>query len=114
MNEGQYYSGGKERFDRERISPQENIQLPPKGFGEKLEQLRAGDAAEIARKYEFGRVVAKLLETHDISELTPAFCEQFLFTNDKFSEYHPALVLAVAEEIEIQKNAEEAQRGIKH
>lgn len=107
MSEGEFYSGGAERHYREGGSLQENsVQFPAKSFEKKLEELRAGDAAEIARKYKFGRVVEELLKTHSIKDLTPTVCEEFLFSNPEFSEYHPALVRAVAEEIEIERMAQ--------
>lgn len=110
MAEGEFYIGGMKRFQREGYPTPNGVEFPSKDFQDKLEQLRAGDAAEIARKYQFGKVIEEFLKTHSIEELTPVVCERFLFENPAFSEYHPALVRAVAEEIEIEKNTQEAQK----
>lgn len=114
MAEGEFYTGGIQRFQREGYPTPNGVEFPSKDFQEKLEQLRAGDAAEIARKYKLGKAVEELLQQYSATELTPVICERFLFENQEFSEYHPALVRAVAEEIEIERNAQEAHRNTKH
>lgn len=115
MSQGEFYQGGMDRFQKEGYPTPRNVEFPSVTFEQKLEQLRAGGAAEIAEKYDFGRAIAELLKTHSLDELRdPAFCEAFLFKYPKFSEYHPALVLAVAEEIKIGQNTEEAHRKKLH
>lgn len=115
MTEGQYYSGGSERFIREGASLQEqSVQFPTKNFQEKLEELRTGDAVEFARKYKFGRTVAEYIKDHPIEELDEAECKNFLSANPEFKDYHPALVRAVAEEIEVDRTAQEAYESTKH
>ncbi len=114
MSEGELYTGGMRRFQREGYPTPKGVELPHKNFQEKLEELRAGDAAEIARKYHFGEVITQLLETHDIEDLTPEVCEKFIYENQKFSGYHPALVRAVAEEITKEKRAREAMNNTRH
>ncbi|MDP3957468.1 MAG: hypothetical protein Q8Q10_03140 [bacterium] len=110
-----YYSGGIRRFDREGSSLQEQaIHFPARGFQEKLEQLRTGDAIEIARKYKFGRIVTEYLKDHAIEDLDETECKEFLRVNPDFKDYHPALVRAVAEEIEVDKRAQEAHESAKH
>ena len=106
MSEGEFYQGGMERFQREGYPSPRNVEFPGITFEKKLEQLRvSGDAEKIVEKYEFAKIVEKLLQTHPLGELhDAAFCEAFLFKYPEFSEYHPALVLAVAEEIEKRKN----------
>lgn len=112
MAEGIYYTGGARRHIREDGSIQENMELPAAGFEEQLRRMESsGDAERIAEKYEFGLAVAKLLETHHVEELTPAVCEAFLFKSEKFSEYHPAAVLAVAKAIIKRRGAD---RPTKH
>lgn len=111
----EFYSGGVSRFNREGSSLQEqSIQFPAKGFQEKLEQLRAGDAVEIARKYKFGRAVTEYLKDHPIEELDQDGCIEFLLVNPEFKDYHPALVRAVAEEIEVDRVAQEKFESTKH
>lgn len=115
MSEGNFYSGGIKRFNREGESLQEqSIQFPARSFQDKLEQLRTGDAVEIARKYKFGRAVTEYLKDHPIEELDQDGCIEFLLVNPEFKDYHPALVRAVAEEIEVDRVAQEKFESTKH
>lgn len=111
---GEFYAGGVQRYQREGGSRQEKtVQFPAKTFGQKLEELRAGDAAEIARKYKFGQSVEALLSRHnqDTDALTEEVCVEFLKRNPEYTGYHPALVRAVAEELVIEKNAQESRES---
>ena len=117
MAEGKFYAGGPKRFFREGSSVQEQaVEFNQSPFNLKLEQLRAGNAKEIAEKYEIGKLVDDLLSEHnrDPELLTEDVCVDFLNKNPRFSAYHPALVRAVAEEIEVTRRAEEALRNTKH
>ncbi len=117
MTEGKFYAGGVQRFSREGSSLQErSIKFDQSPFLLKLEQLRAGNAKEIAEKYEIGRLVDDLLSDHDRDPglLTEDICTDFLNRNPGFEGYHPALVRAVAEEIEVKRRAKEALRNTKH
>lgn len=115
MPEGEFFKGGMQHY-RRAGAPQDKIELPRKGFEEKLHELRAGDAAEVARKYAFGKDVESLLSRHnqDPAELSEGVCAEFLQQNQRYQGYHPALVRAVAEEITAQKQAEETMRNAKH
>ena len=114
MAEGEFYGGGIRRFQKEEYPAPKGVELPRKGFEEKLEELRAGEAAEIARKYKIGKVIDGLLNDHSIEEFTSDFCEEFVRRNSEFSGYHPALVRAVAEEIMAERNAQDTLRNTKH
>ncbi len=114
MAEGELYAGGMRRFQREGYPAPKGVELPRKDFEQKLEELRAGEAAEIARKYKIGKVVEDLLNEHSIDEFTPELCEEFVRTHQEFAGYHPALIRAVAEEIMIERNAQDALRNTKH
>jgi len=106
MGEGKYYSGGAARHIREGGSIQENMELPVANFSEQVRKMElSGDADRIAEKYEFGLAIEDLLRTHSLEDLTPAVCEDFLFKSEKFSEYHPGAVLAVAKAILKRKEA---------
>lgn len=113
MAEGKYYAGGVQRFFKEGSSPQEkSVEFSKKPFQLKLEQLRDGDAKEIAEKYEIGRLVDDLLSRYNRNPeaLTEEVCTDFLKNTPGYEGYDPALVRAVAEEIEIKRRAEEELR----
>jgi hypothetical protein len=112
---GKFHENAIGRFYREGGSEQEKkVQFPAVGFMEKLEQLRTGDAVEIARKYRFGRAVAEYLKSNSMEDLDEAGCNLFLMENPDFKDYHPALVRAVAEEITVDNLAGEAREKTKH
>ncbi|MDP2838140.1 MAG: hypothetical protein Q8O53_02585 [Candidatus Moranbacteria bacterium] len=114
MAEGELYAGGMQRFQREGYPTPRGVEFPSEGFEEKLEQLRAGDAAKIAvKKYKIVDVVKEFLKTHTTSDLDKVTCEKLLFSNN-LEDNHPALVRAIAEELEIERLAKEAYKKTIH
>lgn len=116
MAEGEFYAGGVQRFQREGGSRQEKtVKFPDKDFDRKHQELIAnGSAEEIARKYKLGRDLAELLRNRTIEEFTPEFCEEFVRNNPDFNGYHPALILAVAEAIVADQEAQDVIEKNKH
>ncbi len=108
------YSGGINTFQRKGYPTPEGIEFPMTDYHTKLEQLRVGGAAEIVKNRKFGNLVAELLKTHSIKELDEASCKQFLLDNPEFKDYHPALVRATAEDLELERLAEKSEKNIKH
>lgn len=106
MSEKTFNTQGLADFKRQGSSLQENLEIPVPDFDEQVRKMElSGDADLIAEKYEFGEAVAILLKTHALKDLTKAVCERFLFSSDKFSEYHPGSVLAVAKAITKRQQA---------
>ncbi|QQR78574.1 MAG: hypothetical protein IPJ68_05910 [Candidatus Moraniibacteriota bacterium] len=114
MAEGAFYSGGMHRFEKEEHPAPKGVELAQKDYDQKLGELRAGNAAEVVRKYKIGKVVEDLLNHYTIDDFTPEFCEEFVRTHEEVSDCHPALIRAVAEEIMKERDAQDTRRSTKH